>query len=224
MKTPAFLPAAVLLAAVAAGGCRGPDRPGHGPTDFRDFGIPPIAASGEPLAPATASSGHLPSRFGFGQAATPARIDSEDIDVEPDGTGLPPGRGTAAQGAAVYALHCVKCHGPSGTGGAARPLVTEKSRRIPGFPFARIPFYLPTVGTYWPYATTLFDYVRKAMPQDAPGSLTDDQVYAVAAWILWRSDLISRDSVMDAATLPGVVMPANGRFVLDRRHGGPEVR
>ncbi|HKK26609.1 MAG TPA: cytochrome c [Gemmatimonadota bacterium] len=223
--TSALLACAALLAAVAAAGCRGgSDRPDHGPTDFRDFGVPPIATSAEPLAPASASSGPLPSRFGFGRPATAARIDSEDIDVEPDGTGLPPGRGTAAQGAAVYSLHCVKCHGPSGTGGSARPLVTEKSSRIRGFPFARIPFYLPTVGTYWPYASTLFDYVRKAMPQDAPGSLTDDQVYAVSAWILWRNDIISRDSVMDATTLPGVVMPARGRFVLDRRHGGPEVR
>ena len=216
--------AACMLALALASCSRGVDRPDHGPTDYRDFAVPPIARSSHPLAPVTASSGPLPARFGFGQPATPAMIDSEDIDVEPDGTGLPPGSGTAAQGAAVYSLHCVKCHGAGGTGASARPLVTEKARRIPGFPFARIPFYLPTVGTYWPYATTLFDYVRKAMPQDAPGSLTHDQVYAVSAWILWRNDIIARDSVMNATTLPKVVMPARGRFVVDRRRGGPEIR
>ena len=213
----------VLLGLVVAG-CRGADRPEHGPADFRDFGVPPIAAGAEPLDATPAASGPLPERFGFGRAATAAEVDSEDIDVEPDGTGLPPGSGTAARGAAVYSLHCVRCHGPSGTGGSARPLVTEAKARIPGFPFARIPYYIPTVGTYWPYATTLFEYVRKAMPQDAPGSLTDDEVYAVAAWILWRNGIISRDSVMDATTLPRVAMPARGRFVLDRRSGGREVR
>lgn len=217
--------AAMMMAVVATSAChRGLDRPDHGPTDFRDFGVPPIAAAGRPLAPVSASSAPLPARFGFGEPATEAQIDSEDIDVEPDGTGLPPGGGTAAQGAAVYSIHCVRCHGAGGTGKSARPLVTEEKSRIPGFPFARIPFYLPTVGTYWPYATTLFDYIRKAMPQDAPGSLTDEQVYAVSAWILWRNGIISRDSVMDATTLPDVVMPARGRFVLDRRRGGPEVR
>jgi len=215
----------VALALLSLAACRGrADRPDHGPADFRDFAVPPIARSARPLAPVSAASGPLPARFGFGSAATRAMIDSEDIDVEPDGTGLPPGSGTAAQGAAVYSVHCVRCHGASGTGGSARPLVTEKRNRIPGFPFAHVPYYLPTVGTYWPYATTLFDYVRKAMPQDAPGSLTDDQVYAVSAWILWRNDIIARDSVMDATTLPGVVMPARGRFVVDRRRGGPEVR
>jgi hypothetical protein len=215
---------AMLLVATFAACQTSGRRPDHGPTDFRDFAVPPIAASGSPLQPVTAASGHLPDRYGFGTPATRALIDSMDIDVEPDGHGLPAGRGSVAQGAAVFSLHCVKCHGPGGVRGPERPLVTEKMYRIPGFPFANVPNYLPTVGTYWPYAPTLFDYIRKAMPQDAPGSLTNDQVYAVVAYILWRSDIIARDSALDARTLPAVLMPARGRFVVDRRRGGPEIR
>lgn len=212
----------LLIAGTAA--CRvGPDRPEKGPADFRDFDVPPIArgAGGGTFG---SDRDRFPETFGIGSAASRARIDSVDIDVRPDGTGLPPGSGTPEDGADIYAAYCARCHGASGTGGSARPLVTEEELTVPGFPFARIPYYLPTVGTYWPYATTLFDYIRKAMPQDAPGSLSSDQVYAVTAWILWRNRIIGRDSVMDAAALPDVVMPARGRFVVDRRRGGSEIR
>lgn len=215
--------ACLLLITVLLSCGGGPDRPERGPADFRDFEVPPIAR-GAGGGPSLSDPGRFPERFGFGAAASRARIDSVDIDVLPDGTGLPPGSGTADEGADVYAAYCAHCHGPAGTGGSARPLVKEEKLTVPGFPFAHIPYYLPTVGTYWPYAPTLFDYVRKAMPQDAPGSLSSEQVYAVTAWILWRSRIIGRDSVMDAATLPDVVMPARGRFVVDRRRGGSEIR
>lgn len=214
--------AGVLAAAgmLACGGA--PDRPESGPTDPRDFEIPPIArnAAGTPAAAAA----RLPDSFGFGRPAPRSLIDSMDIDVGPDGAALPPGRGTAEEGAAVYSVHCARCHGASGAGGSAGALMTAEELTVPGFPFARIPYYLPTVGTYWPYAPTLFEYVRKAMPQDAPGSLSNDQVYAVTAWILWRNRIIGRDSVIDATSLPAVVMPARGRFVVDRRRGGSEIR
>jgi mono/diheme cytochrome c family protein len=221
---PAVARLATLLAAGAVAACQGVGRPDHGPTNPKDFGIPPIDAGVAHLAPVRAASGPLPRRFGFGTPATRTQVDSANIDIPADGEGLPPGSGTASDGAAVFSLRCVACHGPGGTGGRERPLVTEKKNRIPGFPFANIPYYIPTVGTYWPYAPTLFSYIRKAMPQNAPGSLTDDQVYGLVAYILWRNDIIGRDSVMNAHTLPAVVMPARGRFVLDRRHGGPEIR
>lgn len=214
----------MLVAAglLACGGA--PDRPERGPTDPEDFDVPPIAADAGSEPSPMAAFAQLPERFGLGEAAPERLIDSLDIDVRPDGTGLPSGSGTAAEGAAVYSAQCARCHGAAGTGGSAPSIVTEEKLRVPGFPFARIPYYLPTVGTYWPYAPTLFGYVRKAMPQDAPGSLSNDQVYAVSAWILWRNDIIARDSVMNAATLPEVEMPARGRFVVDRRRGGSEVR
>lgn len=224
MRRLAGLLAAVVIAAVLGPGCGGaPDRPDEGPTDVRDFDVPPIARGAGGGMPAAAAV-RLPGRFGFGSPASAAHLDSVDVDVRGDGAGLPPGSGTADEGEAVYAAYCAHCHGASGTGGSARPLMTEEELTVPGFPFARIPYYLPTVGTYWPYAPTLFDYIRKAMPQDAPGSLSDEQVYAVTAWILWRNRIIDRDSVMDAASLPTVVMPARGRFVVDRRRGGSEIR
>lgn len=215
---------AALLAAAGMLGCGGaPERPDRGPVDPADFEVPPIARGAGGGTPASELA-RLPRSFGIGSPASRARIDSVDIDVRGDGTGLPPGSGAAEEGATVYSLHCARCHGAAGGGGSAPPLMTEEELTVPGFPFAQIPYYRPVVGTYWPYAPTLFDYVRKAMPQDAPGSLPDDQVYAVTAWILWRNRIIGRDSVMDAASLSRVVMPARGRFVVDRRRGGSEIR
>ncbi len=199
-------------------------RPDHGPTNPKDFPVPPIASSGSPLKAVTASDGPLPDRYGFGAPASSTLIDSADIDIAADGHGLPAGSGTVATGERQFAFHCSRCHGPGGLNGPERPLVTEKKDRIPGFPFANIRYYFPTVGNYWPYAPTLFSYIRKAMPQDNPGSLDDGQVYAIVAYLLWRNGIIGRDSVVNARTLAGVVMPARGRFVVDRRRGGPEIR
>ena len=157
-----------------------------------------------------------PERFAFGAPVDEARIALWDIDVRPDGVGLPPGSGTMAQGEAVYQRTCAACHGATGTEGPNNELVgNEPWGEWPG---AR------NVGSYWPYATTLFDYIRRAMPQNAPGSLTADETYAVIAWILARSEIIPADAVMDATTLPQVVMPARDRFVPDDRTGGPVVR
>jgi S-disulfanyl-L-cysteine oxidoreductase SoxD len=161
-------------------------------------------------------------RYGFGRAATTADVSAWDIDVTPDGTGLPPGQGTVPQGAALYAHKCAACHGPTGTEGPFDRLVGREPRQ--GFPFGRDPRFVKTLGNYWPYATTLYDYVNRAMPLDAPGSLTPDEVYGLVAFLLWRNEIVADTAVMNAQTLRQVVMPAHDRFVLDNRRGGPEIR
>ena len=154
----------------------------------------------------------LPARFGFGRAATAEEIKAWDIDVMPDGEGLPPGSGTPAGGAKSYARTCAACHGPSGTEGPFDRLVGRDRALV------------RTIGNYWPYATTLYDYIHRAMPLGAPGSLTPDEVYGLVAYLLWRNEIIAETAVIDARTLPRVVMPARDRFVVDDRRGGPEIR
>ena len=156
-----------------------------------------------------------PQRFGIGRPATPSEIAALDIDVGPDGAGLPPGRGTSADGAPLYAAKCAGCHGKSGKEGPNDVLVG----RIPGdaFPFAADPRAPKTIGSYWPYATTVFDYIRRAMPPDAPGSLRDDEVYSLTAYLLTLNELSPTDAVIDATSLPKVKMPAHDRFVPDTR-------
>ena len=165
------------------------------------------------------ASTNEPARFGIGRPATPAEISALDIDVGPDGAGLPPGRGTAADGAPIYAARCAACHGKTGKEGPNDTLVG----RLPddAFTFARDPRAPKTIGSYWPYATTIFDYVRRAMPPDAPGSLKDHEVYGLVAYLLTLNDLIPADAVIDAASLPKVKMPAHDRFVPDTR-GAPK--
>ena len=137
-----------------------------------------------------------------------AEIARWDISIPPSGEGLPPGSGTAKQGAAVYAAKCQACHGAKGQGKPADPLAggvgtlgTAKMQR--------------TVGSYWPYATTLFDYVRRAMPSNAPMSLSNEEVYAVSAYVLHINGIIGEDAVMNAQTLPAVKMPNRDGFISD---------
>ena len=162
------------------------------------------------------------ARFGFGTPATASQIAAWDIDIAPDGAGLPPGRGTVADGLALWDKLCLACHGPTGREGPFDVV----AGRVPGdaFPFANDPAVRSTVGNYWPYATTLFDYTRRAMPFDAPGSLTDDEVYALVAAMLFFNDLLPEDAVADSATVVDTMMPARDRFVRDDRTGGPETR
>lgn len=195
---------AVLLAtmAISVGACRrGPEPRGMAPGSVNPDG-PPV--------------------LGFGRPATPAEIKAWDIAVSPDGAGLPLGSGTATRGAALYNSKCAMCHGPAGTEGPAEPLVGREPRQ--GFPFGRDPTLVRTVGNYWPYATTLYDYINRAMPLNAPGSLSPDEVYSAVAYLLWRNDIIPDTLVVNAQTLPRVVMPARNRFVTDNRRGGPEIR
>lgn len=159
-----------------------------------------------------------PRRFGLGHTPTAAEIAAENIDVSPDGAGLPPGSGTPEQGAQVYAANCAVCHGGNGEG---KPPAYPQLLGGPkgNVDFAR-DFNIPrTIGNYWPYATTVFGYIRRAMPLTAPGSLTADQTYAVTAYLLNREGLIPAGTVMDARTLPAVKMPARSRFVPDDRRG-----
>ncbi len=128
------------------------------------------------------------------------------------------------QGEAVYQAQCAACHGPTGTEGPNDRLVGREPRE--GFPFGQTRAFrlMRTIGNYWPYATTLYDFVNRAMPQTAPGSLTPDEVYAVSAYLLYLNEIIPADAVLDAETLPAVLMPARDRFVVDDREGGPVVR
>jgi len=163
-----------------------------------------------------------PGSFAIGHDATPAEIAALDIDFGPDGAGAPSGSGSVAEGKAVYNVQCVGCHGLTGQEGPNAALVGREPRD--GFPFGETRGIRKTIGNYWPYATTIFDYVNRAMPLTSPGSLTADEVYAVAAYILFLNEIIPEDAVMDAHTLPAVVMPARDRFVPDNRVGGPQVR
>ena len=174
----------------------------------------PLAADAQTKAPANAQP-KAPATFGIGRPATPAEIAALDIDVGPDGVGLPPGHGSAADGAPLYAARCAGCHGKTGKEGPNDVLVG----RLPGdaFPFARDPRAPKTIGSYWPYATTVFDYIRRAMPPDQPGSLRDDEVYGLVAYLLTLNELIPADAVIDAASLPKVKMPAHDHFVPDTR-------
>jgi len=173
--------------------------------------VTPTQAQAQPAKAPT----RQPATFGIGRAATPAEIAALDIDVGPDGAGLPPGRGTSADGAPIYAARCASCHGKTGKEGPNDALVG----RVPGdaFPFARDPRAPKTIGSYWPYSTTVFDYIRRAMPPDAPGSLKDNEVYGLVAYLLFLNELIPADAVIDAASLPKVRMPARDRFVPDTR-------
>jgi S-disulfanyl-L-cysteine oxidoreductase SoxD len=159
----------------------------------------------------------LPGRFGHGRDATSAEIAALDIDVSPDGTGLPPGQGTVADGATVYAAQCAACHGPRGEG-------TPVGDRLVGNDPLTATGWGRTIGNYWPYAPTVFDYIRRAMPFDQPGSLTDEEVYAVTAFLLHLNEIIPEDAVMNARTLPLVEMPARDRFVPDDRETNTRIR
>ena len=164
------------------------------------------------VSPVLALGDTPPDTFGIGRAASAADIARWDIDIGPDGTGLPAGAATARQGEPIYIEKCAACHGSDGRKGLDKLAGPSTGTRY------------KTVGNYWPYATTLFDYIRRAMPLAEPGSLTDTEVYALTAYVLYLNELIPDDKPIDAETLPDVSMPARDRFVPDDRRGGPEVR
>jgi mono/diheme cytochrome c family protein len=142
----------------------------------------------------------------LGREATPAEIAGWDISVPPDGSGLPPGGGTAAAGAAVYAAKCQSCHGEKGAG-------QPNDRLVGGRGTLAEPTPVRTIGSFWPYATTVFDYVRRSMPYQQPQSLTNDEVYAVTAYLLHLNGVIAEGDVMTAQTLPQVKMPNRDNFI-----------
>jgi mono/diheme cytochrome c family protein len=157
-----------------------------------------------------AFSGHMQSALAqtphLGMPVSEADIAAWSLTVFPDGTGLPPGGGTAAQGAPVFAEKCVACHGPNGEGGISAALVG-------GEPLTSGIDTRKTIRNFWPYATTLFDFIRRAMPWLAPRTLTNDEVYALTAYLLALNDIIDEDDVVNAETLPEVRMPNRDGFM-----------
>ena len=149
-------------------------------------------------------------RYGVGRPPTPEEIRSLGSAIAPDGTGLPPGSGTVAQGRTLFAAQCARCHGPTGDGDVGPRLVGGQGTLATPRP-------LKTVGSFWPYATTLWDYVNRAMPFDRPGLLEPSEVYAAVAFVLNLNGIVRDDAVMNASTLPAVRMPNRDGFIADPR-------
>jgi mono/diheme cytochrome c family protein len=145
--------------------------------------------------------------LGFGSPLTADELKPFDIDVRRDGAGLPPGRGTVKEGEAVFAQSCAACHGDGGE----QP-ISASLRLTGGKGTLTAPNAVQTVGSYWPFATTLYDYIGRAMPFNAPQSLSPDQVYAVTAYVLHLNGIVPEDAAMDAASLPKVLMPNKDGF------------
>ena len=143
----------------------------------------------------------------LGRAATPDEVAKVDISIPPDGKGLPAGSGTVAQGAQVYAQKCVACHGENGAG------TPSGDRLSGGIGSLASGNPIKTVNSYWPYATTVFDYIRRAMPITMPQSLSNDEAYAVTAYILSLDNVVPPDAMLNAQTLPRVQMPNKDGFV-----------
>ncbi len=146
------------------------------------------------------------SPLGLGRPATAEQIRGWDIDVTPDGKGLPAGSGTVAAGRELYAQRCAACHGATGQGATAPRLVGGVGSLAGKSP-------VRTVGSFWPYAPTVFDYVYRSMPFDRPTSLTAPEVYALTAFLLHANGLIAADAVMNATTLTTVKMPNRDGFI-----------
>ena len=142
---------------------------------------------------------------GLGEPVTADELARLDFTVLPDGDGLPPGAGTAAEGARVYATHCLACQGEGGRGAVNDALAGGQGTIGTDRP-------VKTVGSYWPYATTVFDYVRRAMPLSSPGILSDDEVYAVTAYVLFLNGIVGEQEVLDRKSLPAVKMPNRDGF------------
>lgn len=164
---------------------------------------------------ATAGAAHAEQKFGFGQPVTPEQIAAWDINVFADGRNLPDGSGTVTQGGTIYAQQCAACHGSKGEGGSGDKLVGGIGTLASGKP-------VKTVGSYWPYAPTLFDYIRRAMPLTAPQSLSNEQVYAVTAYLLHLNGLVEQDARLDAKSLAAIKMPNRDGFVPDPRPDVPQ--
>ena len=160
-----------------------------------------------------AGSAHVHTQsqqYDLGRIATAEEIAAYDISIAPDGEGLPPGGGTAAEGQNIYAIRCAECHGATGREGPNDILVGGQGTLASNNP-------LKTVGSYWPYATTLWDYINRAMPFETPGTLSPNAVYSTVAYVLFLNELVEEGQRLDAVTLPQVRMPNQNGFVLDNR-------
>ena len=154
--------------------------------------------------------------FNFGTTATIEEIKEWDLDVSPDGNGLPEGTGTVEEGEILYTSKCLFCHGVNGEGGINERLVSRAGEEFPDEDVA-CGFECRTIGNYWPYATTLYDYILRSMPMNAPGSLTNDEVYSISAYLLYLNRIISEDTQLNAENLKNIVMPARDKFINDDR-------
>jgi mono/diheme cytochrome c family protein len=148
----------------------------------------------------------------FGQPASEAQIADHDLIVSPDGRNLPPGSGSVSDGLTVYTQKCLACHGENGQGG-------PMDRLSGGMGTIGSDHPIKTISSYWPFATTVFDYVRRAMPLNAPQSLTNDEVYAVTAYLLSLDGIVGENAVMNAETLPQVEMPNRDGFIWAKQPG-----
>ena len=164
------------------------------------------------------STATIAETYGYGRAPTQAEIDAFNIDVRPDGEGYPEGSGSVIEGEPLYTAKCAMCHGDFGEGvdrwpvlaGGEGTLMDERPEK--------------TIGSYWPYASTIFDYVHRAMPFPAPQSLTDDETYAITAYLLYLNDLVDDDFVADKASLTATQMPNEANFFMDDRPDGGNTR
>jgi S-disulfanyl-L-cysteine oxidoreductase SoxD len=158
----------------------------------------------------TVTGAEAQAGYGIGRTATPAEIAGWNIDIGRDGHGLPAGSGSVSHGREVFENQCAACHGDKGQGGIGDRLAGGQGTLASSKP-------VKTVGSYWPYAPTLFDYIRRAMPQNAPGSLSNEDVYAVSAYILNLNGLLPADAVLDARAMAAIKMPNRKMFVGDTR-------
>jgi cytochrome c len=158
------------------------------------------------------------AQYPFGTQATKAEIEAWDKDVRPDGMGLPAGSGTYKAGAQIYGEQCASCHGDK-LQGIRDPNLPQGGgpALIGGRGTLNTPNFKITVESYWPYATTLYDYVLRAMPYTAPGSLKPDEVYSLVAFLLGEGNVIDKKTVMDAKSLPKIRMPNRDNFFPDNR-------
>jgi cytochrome c len=145
----------------------------------------------------------------LGKPLDPADIAAWDISIQPDGSGLPSGRGTPAEGARIFADRCAQCHGQDGKGTPLSP-----TPLVGGGPITDISAAMKTIANFWPYPTTIFDYIRRAMPWQQPMSLTSDEVYALTAYILASNKLIGETETLNASNLPKVRMPNRDGFIV----------
>jgi mono/diheme cytochrome c family protein len=158
-------------------------------------------------------------QYKLGRPATPDEVRELDISVAPDGSGLPKGRGTVAQGQRVYETLCANCHGDRGQGMLQYPALAGGQGTLGSKNPVR------TVGSYWPYATTVWDYIHRTMPYSRPGTLTHDETYAVTAFILYLNGIVDEKAELNEATLHRVKMPNRNGFVPDPRpdvHNKPD--
>lgn len=166
------------------------------------------------IASAWATGAPAQSPYGIGRPATQAEIAGWNIDIGRDGSNLPPGSGTVGHGREIFEQQCFSCHGANGEGAVGDRLVGGQGTLATAKP-------VRTVGSYWPYAPTLFDYIRRAMPQNAPQSLSNEDVYAVSAYILNLNGLLPSDATLDAKALAAIKMPNRDMFTADPR---PDVK